>query len=303
MSFDVRKFAKSSKKQCLLFLLLLFHLTVVTCGPTTNYCTITCRREKHTVCKRRHNCSPVKGCQYIEPTVEFRELMVKQHNELRNKIASGGDGSQYGNKGAKNMNAVSYDMEMEYIAQCWANTCRTLEHDKCRSSKRFSCGQNIYWGSNTNETTHGVQAWYNEIQYMTNPAWIDKLDPNSYPNDKKQRGHFTQLIWADNKYIGCARVRYGKDHRQTQLICNYGPAGNVLGQSIYKMAGDSSQIATQCKGGRNSEYSSLCGKIEPIPTEKCWAGAASLVSNVSLVLCLVLFAHSIGTLSFLRIGS
>lgn len=157
---------------------------------------------------------------------------------------------------------------------------------------RFPCGQNIYWGSNSNETEKGVKAWYNEIQYMTNPAWIDRLskagEPNAYPNDKKMRGHFTQLIWANTKYIGCARVRYGKDNKQSQLICNYGPAGNVIGQSLYKMAGDSSQIASECKGGKNSEFSSLCGAIAPIPTEKGWAGSFRLLSNVFMVLFMYL---------------
>lgn len=119
------------------YLFLLFLPVCISSGPTTDYCTIKCRYERHTVCKRRNQCGPVKGCTPIEPTVEFRQFMVKEHNELRNKIASGADGSQYSNKGAKNMNAVSYDMEMEYIAQCWANLCHTLEHDTCRNSKRY----------------------------------------------------------------------------------------------------------------------------------------------------------------------
>ncbi|XP_044763287.1 venom allergen 5-like [Coccinella septempunctata] len=293
MSLTSQRWKGQKLKSVPIVLLVLLSLSaLVSSGPSFNYCSLKCRGDIHTVCARRHRCGPVSGCNPIEPTVEFREFMVKEHNELRNKIASGSDGSQYSNKGAKNMNAVSYDLELEYIAQCWANVCHTLEHDKCRNSKRFPCGQNIYWGSNSNETKDAVRAWYGEIQYMTNPAWIDKLarpgEPNAYPNDKKMRGHFTQVVWAKTKYIGCARVRYGKNNIESQLICNYGPAGNFVGESIYKMAGDHSQIASECKDGKNSEYGSLCGRIEPVPTEKGWARAEKSASNSLIVNCFVL---------------
>ncbi|KAK9892786.1 hypothetical protein WA026_021977 [Henosepilachna vigintioctopunctata] len=236
-----------------------------------DYCSINCRDHVHSVCQRKHQCGPINGCITIESDVAFREHMVKAHNEFRNKIASGSMKGPYGNMGATNMKAISYDLELEYIATCWNNVCNQLKHDDCRDTDRFMVGQNIWWGMGMNETSSAVPDWFNEIQYFTDPNWLARFSDSNYPNDGNQRGHFTQIIWADTQYIGCSRVRFGQS-RETQLICNYGPSGNVIGMPIYKMADDASKIAKDCPDGVNSKYSALCGSIDPIPTSKSASG-------------------------------
>ncbi|KAL3270760.1 hypothetical protein HHI36_021285 [Cryptolaemus montrouzieri] len=253
----------------------------------TDYCKLPCNKEIHTVCYRKHKCGLVKGCESIKQNLAFREHMLHAHNDVRNQIASGEEKGSYGNTGATNMLALSYDLELEYIASCWAHMCKTLEHDKCRSTKRWSAGQNIFWGYNANETEAAVKGWFGEIKDFTDAKWLEKLsrpgDPGGYPNDQKQRGHFTQVVWAATQYIGCARVRYGKDNKETQLICNYGPAGNVLGASIYKMAADESEIASECGGDKNDVYTSLCGSIEPVPSDEPWASSTESQCNLVLL--------------------
>ena len=42
-------------------------------------------------------------------------------------------------------------------------------------------------------------------------------------------GHFTQIVWADTREVGCA-VAAGPQY--DVLVCRYWPAGNVVGQRI-----------------------------------------------------------------------
>ncbi|XP_017783674.1 PREDICTED: cysteine-rich venom protein LIO1-like [Nicrophorus vespilloides] len=52
-------------------------------------------------------------------------------------------------------------------------------------------------------------------------------------------GHYTQVVWADSKSVGCDFI-YFYDVDQPQYpyaklyTCNYGPGGNVGGQVPYE---------------------------------------------------------------------
>lgn len=137
-----------------------------------DYCTLNCSEDNpHTACG--NNCRPsnCKGIvKELEMTQEVREWFLNKHNEYRNAIALGyatvgpaGDIIQ-----ASNMQAMVYDEELEYIAKCWVNQCKS-GHDKCRNTQEFYVGQNGYWlmtsasGAElrTKEIIEGsVRAWY-----------------------------------------------------------------------------------------------------------------------------------------------
>ena len=42
-------------------------------------------------------------------------------------------------------------------------------------------------------------------------------------------GHYTQIVWADTREVGCASARGA---RFDVLVCRYWPAGNVIGERI-----------------------------------------------------------------------
>jgi uncharacterized protein YkwD len=42
-------------------------------------------------------------------------------------------------------------------------------------------------------------------------------------------GHYTQLVWANTRTVGCALAEGGGDE---YLVCRYWPAGNVVGQRV-----------------------------------------------------------------------
>ncbi|XP_012524131.1 venom allergen 3 [Monomorium pharaonis] len=103
----------------------------------TNYCNMeSCEKNNdHTMCKYPSS-TPGKSClQYNNlgfNNVE-RQAIVKKHNELRQKVASGQE--KRGNPGpqpkAVKMSNLTWDKELETIAQRWANQC-DFNHDGYR---------------------------------------------------------------------------------------------------------------------------------------------------------------------------
>ena len=45
---------------------------------------------------------------------------------------------------------------------------------------------------------------------------------------QRQAGHFTQVIWKDSREIGIGRA-FTDNGRAVYVVCNYFPAGNVIG--------------------------------------------------------------------------
>lgn len=48
-------------------------------------------------------------------------------------------------------------------------------------------------------------------------------------NPNNLYGHMTQVVWKGSKELGCAQV-LGKDGQNIYSVCNYFPAGNVIGK-------------------------------------------------------------------------
>ena len=90
----------------------------------------------------------------------------------------------------------------------------------------FKVGQNVYWigGASLQSTTFAgaVQDWYDEV------ALFDSSNIDSYTyvydlfNEQRQNdtcalfhsrfdfntGHYTQVVWADTKEVGCGVVHF-----------------------------------------------------------------------------------------------
>merc|ERR1711953_410801 len=60
-----------------------------------------------------------------------------------------------------------------------------------------------------------VDMWYNEISYSPGgQGAIQQFDMNT--------GHYTQLVWQSTTAVGCGT-------NGDLLVCEYGPAGNMVG--------------------------------------------------------------------------
>ncbi|XP_072399645.1 venom allergen 5-like [Diabrotica undecimpunctata] len=227
-----------------------------------DYCSLRCGPDEHTVCRRRNvQCGPGPQCSSnfrpIHLTDDDRRYILHLHNNLRNKVATGQE--KRGNQpSASNMKALSYNRELESIAQCLTNTCN-FAHDKCRRTAQWSwVGQNlgIRWTKGYVENVRSVitdviNSWYNEDKDFR--SWgVSRYGFNA------RVGHYTQQVWANTDHIGCAITFFvNSDGWNTHLMaCNYGPGGNYQGQAIYKQGSP----ASNCGGlPVNSRYRGLCG--------------------------------------------
>ncbi|KAB0799987.1 hypothetical protein PPYR_07867 [Photinus pyralis] len=226
----------------------------------------------HTVCQRGINkCGPATACgpnfKVIRLTDQQRQMILNMHNALRCRVTLGSEmrGKQ---PPAKNMRVMTYDRELEFIAQCWANACEgtALKHDKCRRTRKHEHnGQNLgYINSSVNNINFTlamqqlITHWYDEVALFNNQWVYDTRDRGV------KVGHYTQMVWADTHKIGCAAVYYtvnkpdGSKWHEFLFVCNYGPGGNYLGEAVYKPGSPGSA----CPDKLNSNNScGMCGKF------------------------------------------
>ncbi|KAJ8684188.1 hypothetical protein QAD02_019980 [Eretmocerus hayati] len=165
--------------------------------------------------------------------------IVLAHNKLRQKVAEGSE--TRGNPGpqpaAKFMPDMVWDDELALIAQKWALQCN-FAHDECRDVDRFEVGQNIAYISTTGpvdklKVESIIQHWYSEVHDLDSTQ-VSKFSLDS--GNGKPIGHYTQMVWAKTTKVGCGGVKYRRKGANTLfLVCNYGPAGNWLGEPIYEI--------------------------------------------------------------------
>jgi hypothetical protein len=138
------------------------------------------------------------------PPDAFSSEILNSHNLFRSQAGIG---------------ALQWDSQLESNARNQAGTGPFMTHTPCSGVK---CGQNLWAGtSGFYQPRDMVGNWVSEGP--ENNYVCDVLtDANWYPV-----GHYTQVMWAGTTRVGCAMVpREGMDY----LVCNYAPAGNVLGQ-------------------------------------------------------------------------
>ncbi|CAG9841210.1 unnamed protein product [Diabrotica balteata] len=140
-----------------------------------DYCSLSCLQGKyqHTVCMRKkEQCGKGPKCpsnfRQVALTDEMRRLILDHHNALRNKVATGQE--KIGNQPpASNMRALSWNKELEYIAQCWTNNCE-YKHDDCRKTEKWGAvGQNLaiqagynFGHKDLDVIKKSINAWYSE---------------------------------------------------------------------------------------------------------------------------------------------
>ncbi|KAF6200853.1 hypothetical protein GE061_005300 [Apolygus lucorum] len=190
-------------------------------------------------------------------TQQSRDLMLHLHNEFRNKLA-GGNITHWPK--AANMMEMTWDDEVESVANRWAMQCKEKIHDKCRRTQTYKhVGQNVGrdkdYDFNENSMEKNFKGWKNEVSRISNPKRLIK----SYHRGNHW-GHFTQVIWAESSKLGCGSVRYeGEDDSKISVdVCNYAPAGNMRSKRIYIKG----EPASKCPKGshRSKRYPNLCAK-------------------------------------------
>lgn len=231
------------------YFLLLAVLVLLPIGNNGNYfCNLPCR---HIVCLRDANkCRLSYRCgEKEEPGLisdAEREQILTMHNAYRNKVANGIDWfwNRIGSYELSDMNLLSYDYELEFIAQCWTNWCKG-DHSICKRTPRFEkVGINYYIGlKEKNIFQVVVRGWLNEERF------IKKLNISEFKSSAEYN-HLTQIVWARTTHIGCGRTFQAG---RVLVACLYGVAGNQEKQPVFT----NGHSCGHCNC--NNVYTSLCG--------------------------------------------
>ncbi|XP_063824216.1 venom allergen 5-like isoform X2 [Ostrinia nubilalis] len=154
------------------------------------------------------------------------------------------------------MNYMVWDAELANKAAGWASKYRQGHNpNKDIASNRFQTGENLYRYSTTKSPStlsigRAIDSWFLEHHNYTFQPF-KSAEPNS-----PKIGHYTQMVWSDTTYVGCAMSRW-QDGKYTRyfVVCNYGPPGNYLNKFPYESSGKGSQKLT-CSVGKDK-----CNKL------------------------------------------
>ena len=136
---------------------------------------------------------------------DFRDKILKKHNELRNKHGS---------------ESLSLNDELNEKAQENAKIMIIREGLKTFSLnfyKNSFLGENILF-STKKKAEEICQIWYDESKKYD-------FSLNKY---QKLAGHFTQLIWKETKEVGFGF--YTNENGHSCYVALYYPAGNIIGE-------------------------------------------------------------------------
>lgn len=139
---------------------------------------------------------------------------VNSHNLVRAEVGTG---------------KVIWSPQVAEFAQKWANHLANEGGCNLEHSQSSDYGENIYQGSEItlSKPSLSVEAWASEkAEYR---GGVIKLSLKA--------GHYTQVIWAKTTEIGCGlAVCPDKTSVFGNIItvCNYNPAGNMIGQNPLK---------------------------------------------------------------------
>jgi pathogenesis-related protein 1 len=137
-----------------------------------------------------------------QPSMETR--MLAAHNKVRRKV---------------NVPPLTWSDKLAASSQEWANTL--LARGEFIHRAKSSYGENLL-------AIQGASASPEEVI----DAWDSESEDYNYPSNEcsKMCGHYTQLVWASTKQVGCGVAR---NSRREVWVCEYYPPGNYVGKRPY----------------------------------------------------------------------
>ena len=147
--------------------------------------------------------------------------IVAAHNKWRAQVGVG---------------KLSYSPALAASSQAWADNLK--QSNQCRmrhSSPDGKYGENLYWAS--------AVVWSDgrrELQKVPSAkpvdSWGSEIHDYDYASNSckpgKMCGHYTQMVWKTSTRVGCA-IAVCEDSREQVWVCQYQPAGNVVGSKPY----------------------------------------------------------------------
>lgn len=278
---------------------LLYFLNFFPFKTSANYfCDLPCGSQ-HIACLSQP-CIKGKSCgeKYkMSPLNLFeKQFVVKTVNDLRNHVALSIGESFTSN--AADMLVLSYDNELEFVAQCLANHCFVeYFNTNCKATSKFNnVGQNIY---TTKEKKHlsyspikllrkAIYNWFESIEEISD----DKVDAYA-----SVMGTFdtnaAHLIFSKVSFVGCGRS-FNSDSGYL-LICLFAPADLEINNDRLFTRG---KACSKCPKNMkcNKEFGGLCGTVRELDND-FWQAPFQIGAQSSIyfnsVYCLYMYTFSI----------
>ena len=113
-----------------------------------------------------------------------------------------------------------WSTELSAIASIYAK--KLASTGQFEHSGQRGYGENLFMGTaGAYGPVDGVRAWVDESR---------DYDYNANHGHGKTVGHYTQVVWSGTTAVGCGQAM---GHGSMWMVCNYFPAGNVVGQRPY----------------------------------------------------------------------
>lgn len=245
-------------------LLVSFLLTSDSVKSWSYFCELSCG-SKNVGC-RREPCGPGPHCgkkfKMFPLEQADREYILEQHNQLRSDLALGLAANITDGDTISLMYAMSYDMELEFLAQCHANAClRSYQKGFCSSSSNFkyvgkatAFEPEIYSYLDTKQIVmQAFSSWMDGLVELD--MRVDDNDRYMKEGDARYNLNTIQVIWAKTTHLGCARTFGGI--LGNIFVCYYGPRGLTRHEPIFSLGPLCSGCHKEC-----NKTTGLCGKIE-----------------------------------------
>ncbi|XP_019870390.2 venom allergen 5 [Aethina tumida] len=149
------------------------------------------------------------------------------------------------------------------MAENWVRCCVQLNNKtQYDPGKNSSIGQNVLTIT-TNRTPDEELLILNWYKQSNNMEETDIRNFTSVSNSRGTIGHYSQMMWANTREVGCAMASYAQlmpegiktGNKLFRFVCNYNPIGNVVGQPIYLI---DTLPCSMCPIGCDVVMKSLC---------------------------------------------
>lgn len=131
---------------------------------------------------------------------------------------------------------VEWDASLAATAAAWVAKCQDtdgnglVDHNAGRSAGHpWYVGENIF-GSSGPITAHDA-VFYPSFGWFTEQVFYHYATNTCDPGE--QCGHYTQLVWRTTRKVGCAIGACPGLRYTNEIVCDYGPGGNVVGEKPY----------------------------------------------------------------------
>nr|VZI45843.1 unnamed protein product [Spirometra erinaceieuropaei] len=161
-------------------------------------------------------------------------IIMEYHNLARKSVYPG----------AADMQTMTYDTELEKLAEEWVSQC-VDDHPTSERYKPY--GQNLATAGNRDplDSLHvAMTLWYAER--------ANYLGKNNYCSEEPC-AHYTAMIWSNTTKVGCSYNRCDNIFGMKTYLwaCQYYPRGNWIGEEPYQK-GDA---CSKCRRGQTCKLS------------------------------------------------